>query len=209
MSGIKETVFRYRDKIAVAFLLIVFICMASGIGTLGIGDLAEDRLDLLGYLVIAAGHTLRFLALRHIGPKSRTHTLGAPQLVTDGPYAVVRNPLYLANWIIAIGLCLVAQLGWVLVAGPLLALLLYYVVALAEEPRLLAQFGEAYQRYCATTPRFFPRLLLRKRGWRALWGSGATHSILRSKEYQAVLGSVCCVLLFELVEHLRRAKGLA
>lgn len=206
-AGVREAVFRYRDKIAIAFLLAVALCLLRG-KTLALGEPAEDWLDAFGCLIMVLGHALRVLALRHIGPRSRTHVLGAQRLVTDGPYAVVRNPLYLGNWFIAVGLCVISQLRWLLPGGPILAFLLYYAAARAEEERLLEQFGETYRQYCEATPRFLPRVLLSRQGWRTFFHAGAAQHVLKTKEYQAFLSSAACVSLFELIEHLRRARGL-
>jgi protein-S-isoprenylcysteine O-methyltransferase Ste14 len=201
------TICRYRDKIAIAFFLGILACLARGGKTLGLGEPAESWFDAFGCLIAALGHVLRVMALRHIGPRSRTHRLGARQLVQGGPYAVVRNPLYLGNWLIAVGLCVVAQLRWLLLAGPLVAFLLYYVVSLAEEQRLLEQFGDDYRRYCETTPRFFPRRLFTRRGWRDLLDARGPHAVFRTKEYWAFLSTATCVILIELIDALSRAGG--
>lgn len=201
----RDTICRYRDKIAIAFFLAILACLARGGQTLGLGQPAETWCDVLGCSIAALGHVLRVVALRHIGPLSRTHKLGARQLVQTGPYAVVRNPLYVGNWLVAVGLCVVAQLRWLLLAGPLLALLLYYVVSLAEEQRLLEQFGDDYLRYCQTTPRFFPRGLFTRSGWHNLLDARGPHAVLRTKEYWAFMSTATGVILIELVEALYRA----
>jgi len=198
----KEAVFRLRDKIGIVFFLVVLLSVAHNGRTLGLREPAEDWLDVLGCVIVASGHGLRILALRHIGPISRTHVLKAPQLVTQGPYAVVRNPLYLGNWLIATGLCLIAQLRWLLLLGPLAAFLLYYVTALAEESTLLDLFGEHYRRYCQAVPRFFPRSLFTAIGWRRLFDGRGTKVVLWTKEYQAFLTSGICIFLLELFERL-------
>ena len=91
---------------------------------------------------------------------------------------------------------------WLILAGPLLAFLLYYLVALAEEQYLVEQFGAEYLRYCEATPRFFPRSLFGKRSRPTpLEGTGA-HSVLRTKEYQSFLSTGACVLLIELTKYL-------
>jgi protein-S-isoprenylcysteine O-methyltransferase Ste14 len=78
-------------------------------------------------------------------------------MVTEGPYSVVRNPLYVFNFIGAVAFGLV-------VANPLLAALLaagfsvFYPSVIRNEEAVLAQvFGETYARYCDSTPRWVPR----------------------------------------------------
>jgi protein-S-isoprenylcysteine O-methyltransferase Ste14 len=78
------------------------------------------------------------------------------QLVTDGPYSVMRNPLYFFSIIGAAGAG--AQLGSV-VAGlvfGVLAWAVFYVVALQEERLLADRYGAAFASYTATVPRFVP-----------------------------------------------------
>ena len=78
-------------------------------------------------------------------------------MVTEGPYSVVRNPLYVFNFIGAVAFGLV-------VANPVLALLLavgfsvFYPSVIRNEEAVLARvFGKTYARYCDSTPRWLPR----------------------------------------------------
>ena len=78
-------------------------------------------------------------------------------LVMEGPYSVVRNPLYVFNFIGAVGF------GFA-VSNPVLAALLaaafavfYPSVIRHEEDVMTQKFGERFARYCGTTPRWFPR----------------------------------------------------
>ena len=78
------------------------------------------------------------------------------QLVTDGPYSVMRNPLYLFSIIGAAGAG--AQLGSI-VAGLIfgaLAWAVFHVVTLQEERLLTERYGAAFASYVAKVPRFLP-----------------------------------------------------
>jgi len=82
------------------------------------------------------------------------------ELVTTGPYSISRNPLYVFSIIGAIGIG--AQFGAVSVAvlAGVCAWLVHILVVRQEERLLLADHGEAYSRYLAEVPRFFPRFSL-------------------------------------------------
>lgn len=80
------------------------------------------------------------------------------ELATSGPYAYVRNPLYVGNFLIGFGFCLVIFHPVVLsvfVAG---FFLVYWVTVKGEEERLALKFKEAYEHYTNQVPRFIPRL---------------------------------------------------
>jgi hypothetical protein len=77
-------------------------------------------------------------------------------LTTGGPYRWTRNPFYLANLAIDAGLCVIANriaLALVFLAA---WVLLYAATIRREERALEALFGDAYRRYAARVPRFFP-----------------------------------------------------
>jgi protein-S-isoprenylcysteine O-methyltransferase Ste14 len=103
-----------------------------------------------------AGVVLRGWARIHIGRSSDTRRLHARRLVSSGPYALVRNPLYVGNMAIACGLALLIGAGaWAGLLG--LALALHYGrVARAEEHMLEARFGDEYRAYRERVRRWWP-----------------------------------------------------
>jgi len=78
------------------------------------------------------------------------------QLVTTGPYSMCRNPLYLFSMILGVGIALCSETftAPLLVAGCLSVL--YHFQIRSEEERLALKFGEHFQSYRKSTPRFFP-----------------------------------------------------
>lgn len=79
-------------------------------------------------------------------------------LVTTGPFAVVRNPIFSAMIPTSIGLALLVP-NMVAVAGVAVLLVALEVqVRVVEEPYLKAVHGEAYERHAARTGRFVPGL---------------------------------------------------
>ena len=77
-------------------------------------------------------------------------------LVTAGPFALVRNPIFAAMLPTALGLTLLVP-SWVAIAGLLgLAVTLELQVRVVEEPHLLQAHGESYASYAAGVGRFVP-----------------------------------------------------
>jgi protein-S-isoprenylcysteine O-methyltransferase Ste14 len=114
---------------------------------------------LLSLALVVLGLAGRAWAAGCAGRHTRLARIEAPRLITGGPYAWVRNPIYLAS--IFLGLGMVGLLGdpWMLVPYVAVFLFLYVSIVPAEEEFLAAQFGESYARYRANVPRFLPRLL--------------------------------------------------
>ncbi len=114
-----------------------------------------------GLSVVLLGCLYRIWAIRFIGHRARTHSQKTRPLVMEGPYAAHRNPLYVANILIAVGLTLGTGLLWY---APVLAILLlihYHLVVLCEESGLRERHNASYEEFCARVPRWFPQLLRR------------------------------------------------
>jgi protein-S-isoprenylcysteine O-methyltransferase Ste14 len=81
------------------------------------------------------------------------------ELVTLGPYSIVRNPLYLFSFAGAAGIGLASGNIAVLILL-LVGFLVYYpFVIRAEEKHLESIHGESFRNYCASVPRIIPRTL--------------------------------------------------
>jgi len=80
------------------------------------------------------------------------------ELVNTGPYAIVRNPLYIGNIIIAAGLSVLSKLIWFTPFVMLYFFALYHVVVLYEEKKLSERWENGYLTYFNEVPRWMPRL---------------------------------------------------
>ncbi|RKU21653.1 hypothetical protein C6499_21905 [Candidatus Poribacteria bacterium] len=112
----------------------------------------------IGVPFIVVGELLRIWAVGYAGASTRARTLGAARdLVTTGPYGYVRNPLYLGNFLLSLGICLVANVYWlvaILVVGYFFQ---YLPIITLEEAYLLESCGSVYQTYREQVPRFIPQ----------------------------------------------------
>jgi protein-S-isoprenylcysteine O-methyltransferase Ste14 len=80
-------------------------------------------------------------------------------LVSGGPYARVRNPMYVAAVLTVLGQAVLLGSTTVLVYATGLWVAFHLFVTLYEEPTLRRTFGQPYERYLATVPRWIPRLV--------------------------------------------------
>lgn len=145
IGKVDETTWFFRSVVrkrvpwgfALGALFLVFACPSRGS-------------VFWGFWVALAGEGLRTWASGTIRKNE--------ELATGGPYALTRNPLYLGNFLIGLG---VAIMGGRLLFVILLAIAflpVYRALILKEEKRLLERYGEAFRDYCRRVPRFVPRV---------------------------------------------------
>jgi len=110
-----------------------------------------------GVVLTVTGELIRLWGVRHIGAISRTRSDRLGPLVATGPFALIRNPLYVGNVLIWVGFALSARLVWL---APLVVILLgaeYHAIVKWEETLLVSRLGVAYRDYAARVPRWIPR----------------------------------------------------
>ncbi|HWE25834.1 MAG TPA: isoprenylcysteine carboxylmethyltransferase family protein [Myxococcales bacterium] len=114
-----------------------------------------------GLAACLAGQALRAWVLGQVpdGTSGQNERLIATELNTSGPYARTRNPLYLGNFLITLGLCLAAHDALLLLLVALLFAVQYRAIVAAEEAFLRERFGPRFEEYRRGVPRFWPRLL--------------------------------------------------
>lgn len=101
--------------------------------------------------IISTQHALG----RNVSPTVITHD--DHELITHGPYRLIRNPLFTAGALMFSGLGLLAA-SWFLLAGAMPALVLVSVRLPREAAELEARFDERYREYVKRTGRFLPKL---------------------------------------------------
>jgi protein-S-isoprenylcysteine O-methyltransferase Ste14 len=112
---------------------------------------------LAGLALTAIGELVRLWGVRHIGAVSRTRSDRLGPLVDTGPFAYVRNPLYLGNIALWTGFALTAALPWLAPIILLVLALVYHAIVRWEEGLLETRLGAAYRDYAARVPRWLPR----------------------------------------------------
>ena len=141
--------FRHRAWLPVPFALSLVHLSRRGTHS--------ASLTITGGLLVLAGESLRIWATRHIGVIARTRTSRVGPLVVSGPFAIVRNPLYVGNMLLWSGVTCWAGLPRILPLCWLFFFLHYYVMARWEEHLLATHYGEAYRRYARRVPACIPQ----------------------------------------------------
>lgn len=114
----------------------------------------DTLFEMLGlFFVIACTLGRIWVSMYIAGYKNR-------ELITVGPYSIMRNPLYFFNLLGAIGLGFSSESLLVLGILILTFVVNYPWVVVHEERKLISHYGDEYLDYMKRTPRFFPKLSL-------------------------------------------------
>lgn len=150
MSNISSLAFKYRSYTPIPFLILMFIFQESTPLTL-----------VIGFAIALIGELIRFLGVSWAGSETRTTGgVGGTFLVISGPFAHVRNPLYVGNILLYFGLGIMsfALFPYLQIGAIIFFLFQYYFIVSEEEKYLLEKFKDDYKDYCKNVPPFFPRI---------------------------------------------------
>lgn len=114
-----------------------------------IGKPLSDILFAIGWLMVAGAIAIDIGAMRTMRRHKTTimPNRGSEHLVTDGPFAVTRNPIYLANTMLMFGIGLITGIVWFLPLGLVAAFATQKLAIEREERHLDARFGKRYREY--------------------------------------------------------------
>jgi protein-S-isoprenylcysteine O-methyltransferase Ste14 len=160
---------------------------------------AEDLIEWIGYPLMLIGVLGRTWCTMYVGGRKND------QLVDQGPYSLVRNPLYVFSFIGIAGAGAGASTGMLTAAVlGMLAFALYYPsIVQREEAFLLSRFGDAYISYCCRVPRWIPNL--------SLWHSPREITVQPKLVWKTFLDAawfLAVLPVFELLEELHQAGFL-
>ncbi len=144
--------FQRRRRVVIAALgLLALIPILGAAPLIARASAAGALIHLAALACVALGVFIRTWAALHVGGRKQR------ELVTSGPYALVRNPLYVGTLVAAFGIGL--AFGSIVIAAllALLAFLVFDWIVKLEERRLRDEFGAAtFDAYLASTSRWLP-----------------------------------------------------
>ena len=114
---------------------------------------------IIGFAIALTGELIRIWSVGFAGSETRTTSgVGGTFLVTQGPYAIVRNPLYVGNILLYVGIGIMSMtlFPYLQIFALLFFVFQYYCIILAEEEFLSEKFSEVFTQYKRSVKRFIP-----------------------------------------------------
>ena len=148
-SDLGERLFRARDYTPLPFLLLLVIFERPHIATVTVGC-----------LLVFLGELIRIYSVAFIGGISRTRkgSLGE-RLVDDGAFRYVRNPLYIGNFFILLGVSVFGGVPWLVILSVLFFVVQYHLIVQYEEKILEDKFQDEFRSYKLRVPPWIPTRL--------------------------------------------------
>ncbi len=146
----------------------------------------KEPLTLAAGLLVLAGLSIRSWAAGTLQKSA--------ELTQIGPYALVRNPLYVGSFLMMFGFCaLLRDIPTALfVAGPMVAI--YWLTTIREESNLATWFVDRWPSYKSIVPRFIPKFYSSE-----MLGGWSLNQWRKNREYQAVLATLAGIIAIHLL----------
>ena len=150
MSNLANAVFKYRSYSPIPFLIVMLVFQQATLPSI-----------FIGFAVSLTGEIFRLWGVSYAGSETRTTGgVGGTYLVISGAFSYVRNPLYLGNILLylGIGIMSMALFPWLQIVAFGFFYFQYRVIISQEEAYLEKTFGPDFEDYKKNVPRFIPRL---------------------------------------------------
>jgi protein-S-isoprenylcysteine O-methyltransferase Ste14 len=200
MSTSGVHLFRWRSYILLAFVPLILWMVFKGEQVEAVlGETWGEAFEGFSIALVVLGQGLRILTVGFVpaGTSGRnTKDQLAESLNTTGIYSLVRNPLYLGNCLMYLGVGLFTQSLWLALVLALVLLPYYERIIAAEERFLSEKFGQTYGEWAAQVPAFIPRL----RGYVPPAMPFSWRAVIR-REQSSIFGAVLALYLIEVGLH--------
>lgn len=196
-----QWLFRWRSYLPLLIIpLLIVVLHNSEYPERVYGDFAELIWEVFCICVSFFGLFIRCVTVGYV-PKgtSGRHTRGqkADSLNTTGMYSIARNPIYLGNFFIILGLLLFISVWWFVLMSILIFWIFYERIIFTEESYLKEQFGAKFSEWAGKTPIFMPNFKL----WRKPELPFSFRAVLR-KEHSTFFSIVASFTLIDIAADL-------
>jgi protein-S-isoprenylcysteine O-methyltransferase Ste14 len=199
MINIGNFFFKYRNWLFILLYLLLFIPSPRIFTPAFWGDNYWIWPVIIGLVVTITGQLTRgaTIGLAYIIRGGRDKKVYAEELVTGGIFAHCRNPLYVGNILMLMGVGILANSLFYMVFVMPLFLFIYQCIVLAEENFLRNKFGTVFDEYCARVNRWIPSLAGLRKTFNGM-AFNAKRWLLKEYNTQFVwLGGITLILLFK------------
>jgi len=196
-----DFLFKYRNAVFPFLIVTLFVAFRPIEWTFA-GEPQEQLKNVIAILVVLAGLGLRaaVIGLAYIKRGGVDKKVYADRLVSEGFFAACRNPLYLGNMVVYLGIFLMHGNPLLILLGTGLFLVIYSAIIAAEEHYLLGKFGDVYRDYMASVPRWSIRIAVLRAEMRRMrfdW------RLVLAKDYSTVASASMALLAAEVLENVR------
>lgn len=151
MKNFAVKIFKYRSYTPLPFLVLMIVFQQATITSM-----------IVGFAIALLGEFFRLWGVSYAGSETRTTDgVGGTFLVVSGAFAYVRNPLYVGNMLMYLG---IGVMSWALFPYlQIIALLFFFwqysVIIKEEEEFLLSKYGKNFEDYCKAVPKLIPSFI--------------------------------------------------
>lgn len=160
MITIGNFFFKYRNWLFIILYLLLFVPSPPLFSEHVFGENYFIWPIVIGLLITITGQAIRgaTIGLAYIIRGGKEGKVYAEELVTSGIFNHCRNPLYVGNILMLLGVGVLSNsLLYVAIIMPLF-LVIYQAIVLAEENFLRNKFGQSFDNYCTRVNRWVPSL---------------------------------------------------
>ena len=155
--------FKYRGTLPIVILLLgasvkAYVVWKSNTNA---ADFASNKFEYVCLVVALLGLAIRILAVGYAQKNTsgrNTEEQVADHLNTSGMYSIVRHPLYVGNFFMWLGVAMLTEDTWFIIAFILAYWLYYERIMYAEEQFIGKKFGARFTEWAAKTPAMIPAI---------------------------------------------------
>ena len=150
MKSLSDKVFKYRSYSPIPFVILMLAFQKATVESL-----------IIGFAITTLGELIRLWGVCYAGSETRTTgKVGGTFLIISGPFAYVKNPLYLGNILMyfGFGIMSLALFPYLQIIALIFFYFQYHVIISREEGYLREQFGEEYSKYYKVVPKLIPTI---------------------------------------------------
>jgi len=139
-------------------MVFVILPLTTRPGLFWGSEVLDRVVVILGILIALAGQSLRLLVIGYVYVKrgGKNRRIYADKLVVEGFYAHTRNPMYVGNFLITVGVGITYGSPWIYFLVIPFFSFVYVTIVMAEETFLRDKFVNEYEEYEKRVNRFVP-----------------------------------------------------